>query len=216
MKTQAYKIVPAFTFDFLTPFYDPITELIGFGQSFKERVIRLLELRNGESLIDIGCGTGSLLIPAKLKYPKSRIVGIDPDQIVLDIASKKISKNNVEVELIKAYGEKIPFESSTFDASVSVLVFHHVPAEIKKQIIKEVYRILKPKGRFLLADFGKPHNLLWKILLKLAIFEEGKYIQDNLSGKIPIFLEEVGFKVKEISTRYRNIQFLLARKGVSH
>lgn len=207
-----YKIVPAFSFDFLTPFYDPITELIGFGRSFKEKVLELVELENGESLLDIGCGTGSLLITAKLKYSKSRIVGIDPDQTVLDIARKKISKSNIEVELIKAYGEELPFKPSTFDAVVSVLVFHHVPTEIKKQIIKEVYRVLKPKARFLLADFSKPKNLLWKILFKLAIFEEGRYIQDNLNGRLPILLKEAGFNVREVSNRFRGVQFLLATK----
>lgn len=66
------KLVAAFTFDFLTPFYDSITEIIGYGQSFKETIIRLLGLKDGENLIDVGCGTDTLLVLAHL-YPIKKI-----------------------------------------------------------------------------------------------------------------------------------------------
>lgn len=208
-----YKIVPAFTFDFLTPFYDSITDLIGFGESFKRKVIRMTKLQDGESLLDIGCGTGSLLILTKQDYPNSKVVGIDPDQRVLDIARRKIEKAKVEVDLIKAYSENLPFNPSSFDIVVSTLVFHHLPTEIKKQTIKEAHRVLKKNGRFFLADFGKPDNAVWKVILALeSIFEEAKYMKDNLDGKLPIFLEEAGFKVKDIPPKYRGIQFILATK----
>lgn len=209
-----YKVVPAFTFNFLTPFYDFITELLGFGPSFKEKVIMLVHFQNGESLLDIGCGTGSLLIPAKKHNPGSRIVGVDPDQHILDIAQKKIKKAGVEVELIKAYGEHLPFNSASFDVVVSTLVFHHLPSEIKIQTIKEAYRILKKNGRFLLADFGKPDNAVWKAILALeSIFEEARYMRDNLEGKLPVFLEKAGFKVTNMPPKYRGVQFLLAIKS---
>lgn len=208
-----YKAVPAFSFDFLTPFYDPITELLGFGESFKKRVLNLVSFENGEDLLDVGCGTGTLLIPAKMDNPDSKIVGVDPDQHVLDIARRKIEKANIEVGLVKAYGEDLPLENSSFDVVVSTLVSHHLPTEIKKLTIKEIYRVLKKNGRFLLADFGKPDNALWKVILAFeSIFEEAKYMKDNLNGKIPIFLEEAGFKVKDIPPPYRGVQFLLCIK----
>lgn len=208
-----YKIVPAFTFNFLTPFYDFVTELIGFGDSFKRQIVRMLKLKDGESLLDIGCGTGSLLILAKHNHPQSRIVGIDPDPSVLDIAKRKIEKKRLDVELVRAYGEDLPFKDSSFDVAVSTLVFHHLPTEIKKQTIKEIFKVLKKGARFLLADFGQPENTFWRIILAIAsIFEEAKYMRDNLDGKLPTFLREAGFKVKEVSPKYRGVQFLLAMK----
>lgn len=210
-----YKPVPAFSFDWLTPLYDPITELIGFGTSFKERVLQMLNLKDGESILDVGCGTGSLLVPAKVNYPHSRVVGIDPDPQVLRITERKINRNNLKIELKQAWGEELPFPDSAFNVVVSTLVLHHVPSGAKIKIIKEVYRILKHDGRFMLADFGKPHNKVWKVILWLeGIFEEAKYMKDNLEGRIPVFLEENGFRVKEISPRYRGVQFLLGTKKV--
>lgn len=209
-----YKIVPEFTFDFLTPLYDLVTEHLGFGPPFKEKVLKLAHFQNGESLLDIGCGTGSLLIPAKRQNPGSRIVGVDPDQRILDIARKKIKKAGVEVELIKAYGENLPFNSASFDVVVSTFVFHHLPSEIKIQTMREAYRILKKNGRFLLSDFGKPDNAVWKAILALgSIFEEARYMRDNLEDKLPVFLKDAGFKVKDMPPKYRGVQFLLAIKS---
>lgn len=212
-KNMSYKIIPAFSFDFLTPFYDPITELLGFGGSFKRNLVRKLNLQNGESLLDVGCGTGSLLLPAKHSNPKSRVVGIDPDQRVLDIAKRKIQRAELDIELTRAFGEDLPFEDSSFDVVVSALVYHHLPTVIKRKAMSEVYRVLKKGGRFLLADLGKPENTFWRIVLSLeSIFEEAEYVRDNLDGKLPLFLEEAGFRVEEMLPKYRGVQFLLARK----
>lgn len=208
-----YKIVPAFSFDFLTPFYDPVIELLGFGESFKIEVLNRVNFESGEDLLDIGCGTGMLLIPAKKYQPDSRVVGIDPDPHILDIAKRKINKQQLTVKLVNSFAEDLPFNNSSFDVVVSTLVFHHLPTEIKKQAMKEILRVLKKNGRFLLVDFGKPENSFWKIILALeGIFEEAKYLQDNLNGKLPLFLSEAGFHVKEVLPRYRGIQFLLATK----
>lgn len=55
-------IVPALVFDFLTPLYDPIAEILGYGSTLKEKVIKLVDLKDGEDLLDVGCGTGSLAV----------------------------------------------------------------------------------------------------------------------------------------------------------
>lgn len=65
-----YKVIPAFSFGFLTPFYDLLSEFVGFGQSLKKYVLDLAELQDRESLLDIGYGTGSLVIVAKTQMPE--------------------------------------------------------------------------------------------------------------------------------------------------
>jgi len=212
-----YKLIPAFGFNFLTSFYDPITELIGFGKNFKRKVLKLAKIKDGKSILDIGCGTGDLILVAKEMHPNSKVVGIDPDKTVLDLAKKKIARARVFVELKRAYGEKLPFGNYKFDVVTSVLVLHHLPTKIKISTLREMYRCLKPNGKVVIADFGKPKNTLWKIILFFEkifdeFFAEGRYIQDNLEGKIPIFMEQVGFKVKAINKRYRGVQFLIGTK----
>ena len=68
---------------------------------------------------------------------------------------------------------------------MSTLVLHHLPTEIKKRAMQEIYRVLTPGGRFLLADYGKPEGLLLRIFFALGALvqtDEASYIQDNKAG----------------------------------
>ncbi len=212
-----YKIVPPFGFNFLTRFYDLLTESIGFGKKLKRKVLKLAKIKNGQSVLDVGCGTGALLIIVKEMHPNSEVVGIDPDKTVFNLAMKKIGKVKASIQLKRAYGEKLPFGDSKFDVITNVLVLHHLPTKIKIKVLSEMHRCLKPNGKVVIADFGKPKNTLWKIILLFEkvfdeFFDEGKYIQDNLEGEIPAFMKQVGFKVKVINKRYRGVQFLIGTK----
>ncbi len=213
---MGYKIVPALGLDFLTPIYDFSCSLVGYGKPLKQKVLKAVEFRYGESLLDVGCGTATLLMLAKSQHPTSRVVGIDPDEKILRIARKKMSNGyGLDIELIKAGAEQLPFEKTSFDVVVSSLVFHHLPTDIKKQALREIHRVLKPTGRFLLADFGPAKTMLPKILFSLARLlhlEEWNSLQDNIHGRIPVFLREAGFTVHEAAPLYRGIRFWLATK----
>ena len=81
--------------------------------------------------------------------------------------------------------------------------------------MQEIYRILRQNGRFVLADLGKPEGILLNTFFALGAMiqsDEAKYIQDNKEGKLPLFLQEVGFAVQELRPRYKGVQFLLATK----
>jgi len=98
---------------------------------------------------------------------------------------------------------------------MSSLMFHHLPTGIKQMAMHEIYRVLTPGGRFLLADFGKPQGVLLSTFFalgRLVQADEARYIQDNKAGKLPVFLKEVGFAVQELPPSYRGVQFLLATK----
>lgn len=215
-ESMSYKIVPALGLDFLTPFYDVACSLIGYGKPLKQKVLQASGFRYGESLLDVGCGTATLVMLAKSQHPTSRVVGIDPDEKILRIARRKIKYGySLDIELIKSGAEQLPFESGSFDIVVSSLVFHHLPIDIKKQALREVYRVLKPTGRFLLADFGPAKTMLPKVLFALARIlhlEEWNSLQDNIHGRIPVFLKEAGFIFKEARPPYRGIRLWLATK----
>lgn len=215
-----YKIIPALGFDVLTPLYGFLCAWGGYGRPFKEKVLKAVGFKEGDDLLDVGCGTGTLLRIAKLRYPKSRVVGTDPDERILRIAKKNVMRErerelNPAVELIKAEAEKLPFPPATFTVVTSSLVFHHLPTKGKKQALKEIYRVLKPNGRFLLADFGPARNAKSRFHFFLAQWlrvEKPSALKDNIEGKMPIFLKEAGFSVSEALPPERSVEFLLARK----
>lgn len=205
---KKYKHAPALINSWLTSFYDPVVNMFGVGTMFQKKTLKEIKLDHGQCFIDIGCGTGTLVTLVKSMYPNAKVTGLDPDEHVLEIAKKKAQKNNLDIEFIQAGAEKLPFPSKSFDVVISSLAFHHLPTEIKMQALKEIYRVLKSSGEFLLVDIGKPKNLFWKIILQIeSLVEPKEYIRDNLMGNIPIFIKDVGFNVVEARKPYFGIYF---------
>ena len=212
---MAKNYIPALNYDFLTPFYDLFAEVLGYGKKQRNKVIDLLGLKPDEKLLDVGCGTGTLLLLAKKRFPEIEMAGVDIDKKVLDIARKKFAEENLTIKFVETGAQKLPFPNSHFTVVVSTLIFHHLPTKIKKSAIREIYRVLKKNGRFLLADFGKKQGFILPLLnfvTKIFKLPEHETLQDNLNGLNTVFMTDAGFYIKEIAPRYRGIQFLLATR----
>src|SRR5437764_5443755 len=192
---MSYQPVPALGKDWLTPFYDVLIAVGGLGAQLAKRVFERALIQDGERVLDVGCATATRLIAAKARYPTAHLMGVDTDERALAIARKKIAQHQIEVEVVQAGAEHLPFPTSSFDIVMSTLVFHHLPTEIKQRAMQEIYRVLTPGGRFLLADLGKPEGVHLRVFFSLSRFmwaAEARYIQDNIEGKLPLFLQEAG------------------------
>ena len=151
--------IPALAYDFLTPFYDLLFKAFIPETDFKNALIERADIINKANILDIGCGTGTLSIMIKRKFPDAIVNGIDGDERILRIANKKAKRRGVTINFIQGLSFRLPYENSAFNQVFCTMMFHHLTTENKLKTLKEVYRILKPIGEFLFADFGKPHNL---------------------------------------------------------
>ncbi|MBI2908510.1 MAG: methyltransferase domain-containing protein [Chloroflexi bacterium] len=207
------RITPALAFRWLTPFYDMANDLMGYGRTLMRRTAAVADLEGGERVLDVGCGTGSLLLELKSRHPDVEATGIDADPDVLRIAANKLSRAGLSVRLIQGYAQELPFPSGHFDLVASTLIFHHLPTPVKREAAREIQRVLKNGGAFILADFGKPGNLLAAAVVNIgSLFDGRENLKANLDGLLPQILEEAGFLVREGGPTYRGVQVLVARK----
>jgi ubiquinone/menaquinone biosynthesis C-methylase UbiE len=210
LASLSYK--PALAYQLLTPVYDAASELIGFGEAFKRHVALLLHVQPGETVLDLGCGTGTLLAAVVDAQPAAAYTGVDPDPAVLAMAGRRLAHRSERVDLVRGYAQDLPFPDGCFGAVVSTLVFHHLPDHIKGQALAEVRRVLHPEGRFLLVDLGRPRSLHGRALLWLgSLFDGRANTRANRAGELPSMVASAGFAVTEAATSYRAVRYLLAR-----
>ncbi len=140
-------------------FYDLMVWLLTFGRerSFRERLVELARLQPGESVLDVGCGTGTLAIAAKRRVgPRGLVHGIDASPEMIARANRKAKKEGVDVTFRTAVVEALPFPDRQLDVVLSTLMLHHLPRPTREESAREIRRVLKPGGRVLAVDFGAP------------------------------------------------------------
>lgn len=189
-------------------YYDLMAWLMMLGQEgiFREKVIGLARLKAGESVLDVGCGTGTLAIAAKRRVGASGMVyGLDASPEMIARAERKAKKARVEVIFENGVVEALPYSDAHFDVVLSTLMLHHLPRKAREQCAREMRRVLKPGGRVLAVDFGaaqEKRNLL-------AHFHR-RHGHVELRDMIAV-LGEAGLKVVESgAVGIRDLQFALA------
>lgn len=140
-------------------FYDFTLGLLTLGreQAFREKLLRFVELRAGETVLDVGCGTGGLALAAKRQVgPAGTVFGIDASADMLARAERKTRRAGLEVVFKLASAQELPFADASVDAVAATLMLHHLPRTSRARFLQEVRRVLKPAGRLLLVDFTTP------------------------------------------------------------
>lgn len=129
----------------------------GADRRYRRRTVELLELKHGECVLDIGCGTGALAIEAKRAVGGSgRVAGVDASEQMLARARRKAQGRGLDVLFEHGRAQSLPFPDASFDAVVSTTVLHCIASESRGLALAEARRVLKPGGRLLTIDFGGP------------------------------------------------------------
>jgi ubiquinone/menaquinone biosynthesis C-methylase UbiE len=182
--------LPAAGRDIFLPVYDLMTKLMGADQA-RRGLLDQAQIRPGHRILDIGCGTGTLLIQLRRLHPGTDVVGLDPDPKALARASRKAARSAVSIQLEQGFGDELPYPEASFDRVFSSLMFHHVPTNEKGKTVREIRRVLKPGGEFHMLDFEGPekgsHGLLAHIL------RSSERLKDNSESRVLSFMTKSGF-----------------------
>ena len=159
-------------------FYDFINSLttLGFDKSWRKLAAEKL---NPGSVLDLGSGTGA----SYTDLINFDVTALDPDEQMLSL-------NNFEKKVV-GKGEELPFKENSFDNVLCCFVWRNVSDTEKA--LSEVYRVLKPGGKFILLDMTRPKNSFLKIIHKI-----GTYILLHFVGLITLNLKEYSFLYKSL------------------
>ena len=159
-------------------FYDFVNSLttLGFDKSWRKQAAEKL---NPGSVLDLGSGTGA----SYTDLINFDVTALDPDEQMLSL-------NNFEKKVV-GKGEEIPFKENSFDNVLCCFVWRNVSDTEKA--LSEVYRVLKPGGKFILLDMTRPKNSFLKIIHKI-----GTFILLHSVGLITLNLKEYSFLYKSL------------------
>lgn len=209
--------IPALSYHVLTPLYDPIMQALLREETWKQQLIATAALQKGEQVLDLGCGTGTLSLMLKQRHPETTVVGLDADSEVLARARKKLASAHLEVTLAQGRATDLPYPDTSFDCVVSSLLFHHLNEEQTRRTAREVIRVLRPGGRFLVADWGQADTPLMRLAFFLVQFLDGvATTQKNVEGALPGLFLDAGFDgvktVEVFHTLFGTLSLYQARK----
>ena len=192
--------LPALRFQALTRVYDPLIALTTREATFRRALFERAEGQDGQRILDLGCGTGSLALMAKSRHPGTELVGLDADPSILERARSKAEQQGLEITFDRGLATELPYQDGSFDRVLSTLVFHHLGAEGISRTAVEIARVLRPGGELHLADWGPPSDpamaaLSWQVRLLDGI----ERTRENFEGRIPGHLSRVG--LSEIADR---------------
>jgi len=154
----------------IAPRYYLINDLQSFGlhRYWKSRVIRIAAPKAGIRALDVCCGTGDLSFALAKK--SADVVGLDFNQPMLDVASLRSTKaaeyrgagaiSASNPRFLRGDAQSLPFEDASFDlVTVGYGLRNLVSWELG---LDEMHRVIKPGGRIVVLDFGKPENGTWR------------------------------------------------------
>lgn len=146
------KYLPPAGKDWLLPLYDPLTYLLGIN-FYRKKLINEAGLQPGQCILDIGCGTGTLLLIIKKRFPKIEATGMDPDTKALSKAAHKAERAGRIIRFDGGFSDDLPYDPETFDRVFSSFMIHHLQTGKTETTFREVGRVLKPGGHFPFCRF---------------------------------------------------------------
>ena len=143
--------LPAMGFGAPAVTYDVFTRVLG-ARAIHWQLVAQAGVAPGQTVLELGTGTGEVLLLAARVAPGATLVGLDPDPAVLDLARRKAARRGVPLRLEHGYADRLPYADGSVDRVLSSFMFHHLPPGEQRAMLAETRRVLAPGGSLHLVD----------------------------------------------------------------
>jgi len=190
----------------IAPVYDPLVRFISsfFGGevSLRRLTIDKMDLKPGQKVLDVCCGTGTLctMIAEDIGI-EGAVVGVDLSENMLKKAENKREDN---IRFCYANAEEIPYADGYFDRASVTFGLHEMPHHVRMNVLCEMRRVLKPGGRITVLDYAYPKRTLAVPIFKVWMLVEGETARDFIRRDLSLMIRDAGFDVIEQSVYWMN------------
>lgn len=188
---------------------DLLENMLSFGQQedILETTLAAAELRPGERLVDVGCGSGKLAVAAAAMLGdrhggEGHVLGIDATPGIIDLAIERAHAAGVAADFQVGIAEALPLGDGEADAVTSSYFFHHLPSEVKPEALREMWRVLAPGGWLVITDYARArglYGLIASIPMRANFYE---YVRPQLGGELERIIAAEGLGEPETVAVY--------------
>lgn len=167
-------------------------------------------------VLDIACGTGRTLNMVRSALPQASLYGVDLSAAYLRKANRLLARQSGTLpQLVQANAESLPFVDNYFDATLSVFLFHELPAGVRQTVIDDAYRVTKPGGTFIICDSIQLEDVpeLEGVLENFPTLFHEPYYRHYTTDDIGARLEQAGFEAVTEQVHFMS-KYWICRKPV--
>ncbi|MBD1147260.1 class I SAM-dependent methyltransferase [Pelagibacterales bacterium SAG-MED31] len=202
--------------------YDFMNDVMSFGahRFWKKIFIDIINPSKNDRIIDVGSGSGDLVLEIQKKYLNTKIDVVDLNKAMLKEGKKRIKKGNVRFYVQNA--ENLSFSDNTYDKYLIAFCLRNITN--MDQSLKEAFRILKPGGQYYCLEFSKPNSIplsnIYSYYKSNFIPFFGKVFSNNedaysyLNESIDIFPNQENLKNKIENIGFKSVKYINLFGGI--
>ncbi|MBN8815966.1 MAG: class I SAM-dependent methyltransferase [Sphingomonas sp.] len=180
-----------------TVLYDAALRVFTREQRWRRAVVDAVADAEPTTVLDVGCGTGTLAVALAWRLPGAVITGLDPDPDALEIAQRKAKDGHHSIAWRSGFASDAARDgrAGTLDLVTCTLVLHQVGLEGKASGLAAMLAVLRPGGQLVLADYSEQRSPLMRALFRMTVqrIDGRRDTQPNADGALPGLIAGAGF-----------------------